>query len=98
MSPSLTWHDVIGQEKEQPYFKDTLAYVAAERRAGKTIYPPQKDIFNAFRLTELESSKSRHSGARSVSRPQPGSWIIIFGSTWCSCPPFIGEYIQGTGH
>lgn len=57
MSPSLTWHDVIGQEKEQPYFKDTLAYVAAERRAGKTIYPPQKDIFNAFRLTELDQVK-----------------------------------------
>ena len=32
MTASLTWHDVIGQEKEQPYFKDTLAYVAAERK------------------------------------------------------------------
>ncbi len=48
MSPSLTWHDVIGQEKEQPYFKDTLAYVAAERRAGKTIYPPQKIYLTLF--------------------------------------------------
>lgn len=57
MSASLSWHDVIGHEKEQPYFKDTLAYVAAERSAGKTIYPPQKDVFNAFRLTELDQVK-----------------------------------------
>ncbi|CQJ52499.1 uracil-DNA glycosylase [Yersinia rohdei] len=57
MSASLSWHDVIGQEKEQPYFKDTLAYVAVERSAGKTIYPAQQDVFNAFRLTELDKVK-----------------------------------------
>ncbi|EEQ15469.1 Uracil-DNA glycosylase [Yersinia frederiksenii ATCC 33641] len=48
---------MIGQEKEQPYFQDTLAYVAAQRSAGKTIYPAQKDVFNAFRLTELDQVK-----------------------------------------
>ncbi len=53
MSTTLTWHDVIGAEKEQPYFLDTLKYVASERAAGKTIYPPQADVFNAFRSTEL---------------------------------------------
>jgi len=49
----LTWHDVLAEEKEQPYFKETLALVAQERAAGKTVYPPQQDVFNAFRLTEL---------------------------------------------
>ncbi len=57
MSTSLTWHDVIGKEKEQPYFLDTLAFVANERHSGKTIYPPQKDVFNAFRFTELADVK-----------------------------------------
>ncbi|EFE95806.1 uracil-DNA glycosylase [Serratia odorifera] len=57
MTTSLTWHDVIGKEKEQPYFVETLAFVAAERQAGKTIYPPQKDVFNAFRFTELADVK-----------------------------------------
>ncbi|MEK9498176.1 uracil-DNA glycosylase [Photorhabdus sp. P32] len=57
MSASLTWHDVIGDEKKQPYFLDTLAYVAQERQAGKTIYPPQQDVFNAFRYTELADIK-----------------------------------------
>ncbi|PHM63216.1 uracil-DNA glycosylase [Xenorhabdus ishibashii] len=57
MSAPLTWHDVIGNEKKQPYFVDTLAYVANERQAGKTIYPPQTDVFNAFRYTELADVK-----------------------------------------
>ncbi len=57
MSAPLTWHDVISHEKEQPYFHDTLAFVANERAAGKTIYPPQKDVFNAFRFTEFSDVK-----------------------------------------
>lgn len=57
MTSSPTWHDVIGPEKEKPYFHDTLAFVATERASGKTIYPPQKDVFNAFRFTELGDVK-----------------------------------------
>ena len=48
---------MFGAEKEKPYFHDTLAFVAAERQAGKTIYPPQKDVFNAFRFTEFNDVK-----------------------------------------
>ncbi len=53
MSNSITWHDVIGPEKSKPYFKETLAYVAEQRKNGKIIYPAQDDVFNAFRYTEL---------------------------------------------
>ena len=53
MTTPLTWHDVLAEEKQQPYFINTLSTVAAERQSGQTIYPPQKDVFNAFRLTEL---------------------------------------------
>lgn len=57
MVNALTWHDVLAEEKEKPYFVETLAMVANERAAGKVIYPPQKDVFNAFRLTELGEVK-----------------------------------------
>jgi len=57
MVNALTWHDVLAEEKQKPYFIDTLSAVANERAAGKTIYPPQKDVFNAFRLTELGAIK-----------------------------------------
>lgn len=54
---ALTWADVLAQEKSQPYFQHILNYVAAERAAGKVIYPPQAEVFNAFKLTELNQVK-----------------------------------------
>ncbi|MGP1928765.1 MAG: uracil-DNA glycosylase [Arsenophonus sp. NC-WZS1-MAG3] len=51
------WHDIIGLEKEQNYFRNTLDYVDRERQQGTIIYPPQKDVFNAFRYTELSEIK-----------------------------------------
>lgn len=53
MTTILTWHDVLAAEKQQDYFIDTLNTVAERRQQGVTVYPPQKDVFNAFRLTEL---------------------------------------------
>lgn len=57
MSSTITWHDVLAEEKQKPYFIDTLQKVANERAAGKTVYPPKEAVFNAFRLTELGDIK-----------------------------------------
>lgn len=55
--PMKTWKDVIGIEKEQPYFQQILAQVQGARAEGKVVYPPQNEIFNAFKLTEFEQVK-----------------------------------------
>lgn len=52
-----TWHERIGNEKQQPYFQHILAQVQQARAAGKTIYPPQEDVFNAFKSTEFDAVK-----------------------------------------
>jgi uracil-DNA glycosylase len=52
-----TWKDILGQEKQQPYFQQIIQFVESERAAGKTIYPPRKDMFNAFALTKLDAVK-----------------------------------------
>ncbi|AVH31217.1 uracil-DNA glycosylase [Vibrio fluvialis] len=57
MTQSLTWHDVIGVEKQQDYFQQTLTFVEQQRQAGKVIFPPAKDVFNAFRFTEFNQVK-----------------------------------------
>jgi len=49
-----TWSDVLGDEKKQPYFKSILQFLAQEISAGKTIYPPQKELFSAFKETPYE--------------------------------------------
>ncbi len=57
MGKTVTWHDVLATEKQQPYFVETLEMVAKERASGVTVYPPKEDVFNAFRLTELNQVK-----------------------------------------
>ncbi|UDG80130.1 uracil-DNA glycosylase [Candidatus Steffania adelgidicola] len=57
MTHKLTWQDTLSQEKTLPYFQNTLDFIAKERTAGITIYPPDKDVFNAFRFTELNAVK-----------------------------------------
>ena len=52
-----TWKTVIGQEKSQPYFQHILQQVHDARAAGKVVYPPAVDVFNAFRYTEFEQVK-----------------------------------------
>ena len=52
-----TWADILGQEKQQPYFQQIMQFVESERAVGKTIYPPKQDVFNAFSLTELSKIK-----------------------------------------
>ena len=52
-----SWADAIGAEKQQPYFQKIIEQVNDERKSGQVIYPPAKDIFNAFRYTEFNRVK-----------------------------------------
>lgn len=52
-----TWHEAIGAEKEKTYFQTILEKVRHERQAGITVYPPERDVFNAFRTTEFGNVK-----------------------------------------
>ncbi|MBT0720230.1 uracil-DNA glycosylase [Rosenbergiella collisarenosi] len=53
MRTSLTWHDVLGDEKQKSYFTQTLGHVQQERSEGTIIYPPAADVFSAFKLTDF---------------------------------------------
>ncbi len=53
----MDWQALLGEEKQQSYFIDTLNSVKQRRAAGITVYPPQKDIFHAFAATPFEQLK-----------------------------------------
>lgn len=48
------WKAVLAPEFEKPYFQELAARLHAEKRAGKTIYPPGRQIFRAFELTPFD--------------------------------------------
>lgn len=51
----LTWQSLLKEEKNADYFTRLLQRVAQEREAGKEIYPPRREVFNAFRFTPFAS-------------------------------------------
>ncbi|MCG7561879.1 uracil-DNA glycosylase [Pseudoalteromonas sp. McH1-42] len=52
-----TWNDVLGHEKQQTYFQDTLNYVAERRAQDVTVYPPEDLVFEAFKATPFDQVK-----------------------------------------
>lgn len=52
-----TWSDLLGTEKEKPYFQQIMDFVRKERQSGKRIYPAHSDIFNALKFTPFENVK-----------------------------------------
>ncbi|MES2702515.1 MAG: uracil-DNA glycosylase [Bacteroidota bacterium] len=52
-----SWKQELQQEFEQPYFEKIVAFLKDERKQGKAIYPPGKQIFNAFEFTPFNKVK-----------------------------------------
>ncbi len=52
-----SWRALLADEFDAPYMRDLSAYLRAEKRAGKRIYPPGKDMFAALDLTPVDEVK-----------------------------------------
>lgn len=53
----MTWKELINKEGEKQYFKTLNITVREERRLGEKVYPENKDVFNAFKLTPFDDVK-----------------------------------------
>lgn len=53
----MSWQQLLAAEKQQEYFVQLLQKVQQARLAGQVIYPPQSDMFAAFKLTNLAQLK-----------------------------------------
>ncbi len=51
------WKAALQEEFDKPYFGKIADFLKSEITAGKTIYPPGKQIFNAFEHTHLDNVK-----------------------------------------
>ena len=51
-----SWQSVLGQETEQPYFKELSEFVERERERGP-VYPPREEVFAALEATPYEQVK-----------------------------------------
>ncbi|ACE05818.1 hypothetical protein Aasi_0400 [Candidatus Amoebophilus asiaticus 5a2] len=51
-----SWKPYLEEEFNKPYFEQLAAFVKAEYKSN-TIYPPAKQIFNAFELCSFDNTK-----------------------------------------
>lgn len=51
-----SWKEILGTTFDQPYFQNLVAYVKDEYSKGK-VFPPGKDIFNAFDYCPVDQVK-----------------------------------------
>lgn len=56
MKLNRVWDEVLKDEFEKPYFKETLKLVNEEYKNYR-IFPPKEEIFEAFRLTDYDRVK-----------------------------------------
>ncbi|QFT54230.1 uracil-DNA glycosylase [Microbulbifer sp. THAF38] len=52
-----SWYDVLGEEFKKPYMAELRQFLRGEKEAGKCIYPPGGQIFNAFNSTPFDQVK-----------------------------------------
>ncbi|MCW3120928.1 MAG: uracil-DNA glycosylase [Flavipsychrobacter sp.] len=52
-----SWKQELKEEFSKPYFEHIVHFLKEEKKAGKTIYPPGKEIFNAFEFTPFNKVK-----------------------------------------
>ena len=52
-----SWQAALASELELPYMQALWAFLAAEKEAGKQVFPESEDIFNAFTHTPLTAVK-----------------------------------------
>ena len=51
------WLKLLSNEFELPYFKSLCAFLTDEELAGKAVYPPSSEIFNALNHSTFEKVK-----------------------------------------
>lgn len=51
------WKEALIDIKQSDAFKHVMHFVQTERSAGKVIYPPTEQVFNAFKYTEFADVK-----------------------------------------
>ena len=50
------WQQVLAPETEKPYFQALREFLERERK-DHTVFPPEENVFNALKLTPLESTR-----------------------------------------
>lgn len=57
MKIEKSWHEKLKEEIAKPYVQELKRFLQSEKEAGRAIYPPENDVFNALLQTPYDKVK-----------------------------------------
>ena len=81
MSPDQlpeSWRSALADEFTKPYFHQLQEFLAKERAEHK-VFPPEADVFNAYKLAPFERGEGPPAGPGPLPRRQPGPRALLLG-------------------
>lgn len=86
---TASWSTYLAKEKKKPYFLEIIAFLEKEKAQRKMIYPPQKDIFNAIKLTPYDAVKVVIIGQDPYHGPNQAHGLCFSVQKGCRPPPSL---------
>lgn len=88
------WLKELKEEFEKPYMKDLQAFLREEIASGKTVYPPQELIFNAFCQTPFHKVKVVIMGQDPYHNPKQAHGLSFSVPVGVAPPPSLKNIFQ----
>ena len=98
MTSSLTWRNALAQEKSKPYFTTLTQQIQSLSDAGETIYPPAKDVFNAFDSTPMDQVKAVIIGQDPYHGPGQAHGLCFSVAPGITPPPSLKNIFKALHH
>lgn len=82
------WEKILNEEYKKDYFKKIISFINNEYKT-KTIYPPYKEIFNAFKLTSFKNTKVIILGQDPYQKPNQAMGLAFSVNKDIKIPPSL---------
>ncbi len=84
-----SWLQILEKEFEKPYMREIKKFLESEIKAGKTIYPHPKNIFNALESTDFENVKVVLLWQDPYHWEGQAHWLSFSVPEWVKTPPSL---------
>ncbi len=82
------WQTLFTVEKDKPYYGELQGFIESQRDKWE-VYPPQEDVFNAFKLTPLADTKVVILGQDPYHGPGQAHGLSFSVPAGCKFPPSL---------
>lgn len=93
-----SWKKVLADEFDKEYMKHLRAFLLSEQQAGRRIFPPNKDIFNAFNHTPFDDVKVVILGQDPYHGLGQAHGLSFSVQKGVSCPPSLKNIFKELTH